>query len=75
MRKAFELLQRMTEMYPLKSGHHALTLSSKGSGGVFVLHLLLPSGWQPVRFDESDLDKPVDALVQEIVALLASLPA
>ena len=76
MRAAYELLKRLTALYPPPNGgHHALTLPSPNSGGSFVLHLMLPSaGWQYVRFDERDLDRPVDALVAEIEALITSVP-
>jgi hypothetical protein len=72
MKNAKELLELCRHRFPSpRSGQrHNLTIE----GNVLVLTLMLGDTYQRFNIDDSDLDRPVPALVEDLVVLMRTPP-
>jgi len=66
MKTARDLLLRLTELVPRSEGVDHALVTNAGKLTVVLFH---GGAWESYVFEETDLDKGVDVLITELVAL------
>ena len=74
MRTTAEILRLLTVAFPLKTGHHAVTLDTTSNHAVLMLHVCLgETEWRTITGGDEDLDRSAEDIVKDAVGLIRAV--